>query len=56
MAYDADNKTLHTFLLGGIGDGNLNGERKPFVWFYKYWNHIQLKVDGSPLKSHKRCV
>jgi hypothetical protein len=52
VAYDAGNKTLHTFLLGGIGDGGTNDEKKHRLsGFTNTGMHIQLKVDGSPLKS-----
>lgn len=52
VGYDAENKTLHTFLLGGIGDGKINDENKHRLsGFTNTGIHIQLKVDGSPLKS-----
>lgn len=51
VGYDAKNKTLHTFLLGGIGDGNLNGKEKRLSGFTNTGVHIQLNVDGKPLKS-----
>ncbi len=52
VGYDAKNKTLHTFLLGGIGDGKLNDDNKHRLsGFTNTGVHIQLKVDGSSLKS-----
>ena len=51
VAYDAENKILHTFLLGGIGDGNLNGKEVSLSGFTNTGVHIQLKVDESPFKS-----
>lgn len=51
VAYDAKNKTLHTFLLGGIGDGNLNGKEVSLSGFTNTGVHVQLKVGESPLKS-----
>ena len=51
VAYDSENKTLHTFLLGGIGDGNLKGKEKRLSGFTNTGMHIQLNVDGNPLKS-----
>lgn len=50
VAYDAENKTLHTFLLGGIGDGN-TGKEIRLSGFTNTGMHIQLNVDSSPLKS-----
>ena len=50
VAYDASQKTLHTFLLGGIGDGNTKKEKR-LSGFTNTGTHIKLKVDGSPLKS-----
>ena len=51
VGYDAENKILHTFLLGGIGDGNLNGKEVSLSGFTNTGVHIQLNVDGNPLKS-----
>ena len=50
VAYDADTKTLHTFLLGGIGDGNTKKEKR-LSGFTNTGTHIKLNVDKNPLKS-----
>lgn len=50
VAYDASNKMLHTFLLGGIGDGNTSKEIR-LSGFTNTGTHIKLNVDGNPLKS-----
>jgi len=51
VGYDADNKIVHTFLLGGIGDGNINGKEVNLSGFTNTGLHIKLNVDGSPLTS-----
>ena len=50
VAYDASSKKLHTFLLGGIGDGNTSKEVR-LSGFTNTGTHIQLNVNGAPLKS-----
>ena len=50
VAYDASSKTLNTFLLGGLGDGNTKKEKR-LSGFTNTGTHIKLKVDGNPLKS-----
>lgn len=50
VAYDATTKILHTFLLGGIGDGNTSKEIR-LSGFTNTGLHIQLPVDSSPLQS-----
>ena len=50
VAYDDSTKILHTFLLGGIGDGNTSKEIR-LSGFTNTGLHIQLPVDSSPLKS-----
>lgn len=50
VAFDAKNKTLHTFLLGGIGDGNTTKETR-LSGFTNTGTHIKLNVDDKPLKS-----
>ena len=50
VAYDATSKILHTFLLGGIGDGN-TGKEVRLSGFTNTGTHIKLNIDGNPLKS-----
>lgn len=50
VAYDARSKILHTFLLGGIGDGNTSKEIR-LSGFTNTGTHIKLPVDKKPLKS-----
>lgn len=50
VAFDAKNKTLHTFLLGGIGDGNTTKETR-LSGFTNTGTHIQLNVDEKPMQS-----
>ena len=50
VGYDKDNKTVHTFLIGGIGDGK-RAPKHHLSGFTNSGVHIQLNVGGSPLKS-----
>ena len=50
VAYDSSSKIVHTFLLGGIGDGNTSKEIR-LSGFTNTGTHIKLNVEGSPLKS-----
>ncbi len=50
VAYDATTKVLHTFLLGGIGDGNTSKEVR-LSGFTNTGTHIKLYVDSNPLIS-----
>lgn len=50
VAYDANSKILHTFLLGGIGDGNTTKEVR-LSGFTNTGTHIKLYVESNPLKS-----
>ena len=50
VAYDASTKILHTFLLGGIGDGNTSKEIR-LSGFTNTGTHIKLYVESNPLQS-----
>lgn len=50
VAYDEHSKILHTFLLGGIGDGNTSKEIR-LSGFTNTGTHIKLYADKSPLQS-----
>ena len=50
VAYDSSEKIVHTFLLGGIGDGNTSKEVR-LSGFTNTGTHIKLNVDSSPLQS-----
>ncbi|TMM32445.1 hypothetical protein FDT66_02990 [Polaribacter aestuariivivens] len=50
VAYDASTKILHTFLLGGIGDGNTSKEVR-LSGFTNTGTHIKLFVESNPLTS-----
>lgn len=52
VAFDTNSKVLHTFLLGGIGDGNTKKEIR-LSGFTNTGTHIKLNIDGSPLKSSR---
>mgnify|MGYP000689955233 FL=1 len=50
VAYDASTKILHTFLLGGVGDGNTSKEIR-LSGFTNTGTHIKLYVESNPLIS-----
>ena len=50
VAYDATSGILHTFLLGGIGDGESNTS-EPMFGFTNAGVHIQTNVNNEPLTS-----